>query len=168
MAEGGTAKGMSPDDINIGTFGHHHFRADQKNIITEALESRDIMVIMPTGGGKSLCYQIPAMCDRGLAVVVTPLLSLAQDQVSSLKNRGIHAKCLNSSQDDEEIQVLSNIFLCGSRARCRFNTTHLRQPSACMQFYTFITSNLPLLPSLSRKSCRRWGALMPVESSCCT
>ena len=115
MAEGGTAKGMSPDDINLGTFGHHHFRADQKNIITEALESRDIMVIMPTGGGKSLCYQIPAMCDRGLAVVVTPLLSLAQDQVSSLKNRGIHAKCLNSSQDDEEIQVLSNIFLCGSR-----------------------------------------------------
>ena len=74
MAEGGTAKGMSPDDINLGTFGHHHFRADQKNIITEALESRDIMVIMPTGGGKSLCYQIPAMrprpCGRGYTALV--------------------------------------------------------------------------------------------------
>ena len=114
MAEGGTVKGMSPDDINLKMFGHHRFRAAQKDIIMKALKPRDIMVIMPTGGGKSLCYQIPALCDRGLAVVVTPLLSLAQDQVSSLEKNGINAKYLSSSQDSEEIQVLSNTLLCGS------------------------------------------------------
>jgi ATP-dependent DNA helicase RecQ len=78
-------------------FGYDRFRPDQKNIIQAALENRDLLVIMPTGGGKSLCYQLPALLKKGLTVVVSPLIALMQDQVTALADNGIGATFINST-----------------------------------------------------------------------
>lgn len=80
-------------------FGHQTFRPGQKEVIENAMARRDVFVLMPTGGGKSLCYQLPAWCTPGLAVVVSPLLSLIQDQVQSLNVLGIESVFLSSTQD---------------------------------------------------------------------
>lgn len=86
------------------TFGYQQFRPGQRNIIQASLTGRDCLVVMPTGGGKSLCYQIPAMVRDGLALVVSPLISLMKDQVDQLLANGVAAACLNSAQDREQQQ----------------------------------------------------------------
>ena len=92
-------------------FGHHSFREGQEKIIRKALEGRDVFVLMPTGGGKSLCYQLPAWCAPGLSVVVSPLLSLIQDQVQSMTKLGVESVFLSSAQDWEtqRSQVVAKI-----------------------------------------------------------
>jgi hypothetical protein len=80
-------------------FGHASFRPGQREVIEQAMQGRDVFVLMPTGGGKSLCYQLPAWCTPGLAVVVSPLLSLIQDQVQSLIKLGVDCAFLSGSQD---------------------------------------------------------------------
>jgi ATP-dependent DNA helicase RecQ len=78
-------------------FGYDTFRPGQQQIVEEALENRDLLVIMPTGGGKSLCFQLPALLKPGLTIVVSPLIALMQDQVDGLQDNGIGATFLNSS-----------------------------------------------------------------------
>ncbi|MGG6297941.1 DNA helicase RecQ [Leptolyngbya sp. AN02str] len=78
-------------------FGYEEFRAGQRSIIDAALQQQDQLVIMPTGGGKSLCFQLPALLKPGLTIVVSPLIALMQDQVESLQDNGIAATFLNSS-----------------------------------------------------------------------
>ncbi len=87
-------------------FGYQHFRPLQLEIIEAVAGGKDCLVVMPTGGGKSICYQVPALLQPGLTLVISPLISLMQDQVSALKSNGIAAAFLNSSQSLSEQQAL--------------------------------------------------------------
>jgi ATP-dependent DNA helicase RecQ len=82
-------------------FGYDDFRAGQEEIVTAVLAGEDVFAVMPTGSGKSMCYQLPAIVDGGLTVVVSPLIALMRDQVRQLKAVGIAAATLNSAEDDE-------------------------------------------------------------------
>ena len=83
-------------------FGYDSFRMNQQAAIETVLQGKDALVLMPTGGGKSLCYQIPALMLDGLTVVVSPLIALMKDQVDALKNNGVEAAFLNSTQTAQE------------------------------------------------------------------
>ncbi|GMH94580.1 hypothetical protein TrVE_jg13575 [Triparma verrucosa] len=86
---------------NRSIFGHHNFRPGQDVIVENALSPKDVFVLMPTGGGKSLCYQLPACVDKGCSIIISPLLSLIQDQVSALKLQNVNAEFLSGAQDYE-------------------------------------------------------------------
>ncbi|PZV23617.1 MAG: DNA helicase RecQ [Snowella sp.] len=85
-------------------FGYDQFRPEQRKIIEKALADQDLLVIMPTGGGKSLCFQLPALLKPGLMIVISPLIALMQDQVDALQDNGIGATYLNSSLSFLEVQ----------------------------------------------------------------
>jgi ATP-dependent DNA helicase RecQ len=87
-------------------FGYDTFRAQQEEIIQQVVSGKDVLVLMPTGGGKSVCYQIPALMLDGICIVVSPLISLMKDQVDALKANGIAAAFLNSSQSQDEQQAI--------------------------------------------------------------
>jgi len=96
------------------TFGHAKFRFDQLDIINTVLDGRDVLGVMPTGGGKSVCYQIPALFSEGITLVISPLIALMHDQVISLKENGVKACFLNSNQDFNERRTAEEEILAGS------------------------------------------------------
>ena len=87
----------TPEDILKEYFGHSAFRGRQKELVDALLEGRDVLGVMPTGAGKSVCYQVPALLVPGLTLVISPLISLMKDQVQALEQAGIPAACLNST-----------------------------------------------------------------------
>ncbi len=94
-------------------FGYDAFRGDQEAIVTHVIDGGDALVLMPTGGGKSLCYQVPALVREGTGVVISPLIALMQDQVDALRAVGARAAFLNSTQRPEERQEVERDFLAG-------------------------------------------------------
>jgi ATP-dependent DNA helicase RecQ len=95
------------------TFGYHSFRSAQASVINRLIDGGDALVIMPTGGGKSLCYQIPALVRPGVGIVVSPLIALMQDQVSALLQNGVRAAYLNSSLMPDEARAVERQLLSG-------------------------------------------------------
>ena len=106
--------GKSPEYVLKTVFGYGEFRLLQRQVIENVLNGVDTLAVMPTGGGKSLCYQVPALIFDGLTVVVSPLISLMQDQVASLRNSGVDAVFLNSSVDWEQYRESMNSIRFGS------------------------------------------------------
>ncbi|MBU2969407.1 DNA helicase RecQ [Pseudoalteromonas sp. C2R02] len=103
----------SAKDILKEVFGYDDFRTGQNVVIDAAMQGQDTLVLMPTGGGKSLCYQIPALLMPGLTIVISPLISLMQDQVAQLKAAGVSAAYINQSQSYQEQQEIFQQLYCG-------------------------------------------------------
>ncbi|MDT3357047.1 MAG: RecQ family ATP-dependent DNA helicase [Bacteroidota bacterium] len=99
---------MSAVEILREYWGYDSFRPMQKEIIDAALEDRDVLAILPTGGGKSVCFQVPAMMKDGLALVITPLVALMKDQVQNLKDRGIRAMAIHAGMGRHEVDLALN------------------------------------------------------------
>ena len=100
---------MNAAEILKTYFGYDSFRDGQEDMIRAILSGRDAMAIMPTGAGKSLCYQVPALLLPGVTLVISPLISLMQDQVKSLNEAGIHAAFINSSLTETQISKALNL-----------------------------------------------------------
>jgi ATP-dependent DNA helicase RecQ len=90
-----------PNRIKIlrEVFGYESFRPNQEEVVNAMIAGQHVLAVMPTGAGKSLCYQVPALARGGLAIVVSPLVALMQDQVAALKLAGVAAETINSSLD---------------------------------------------------------------------
>src|SRR5580765_8385533 len=94
-------------------FGHAEFRGPQEAIVSHVAAGGDALVLMPTGGGKSLCYQLPALLREGTALVISPLIALMQDQVAALKQLGVRAAFLNSSLTENQSKETRQAFRVG-------------------------------------------------------
>ena len=119
----------TPQQVLSQVFGYSEFRTGQLDIIEQALSHRDSLVIMPTGGGKSLCFQIPALLMSGLTIVVSPLISLMKDQVDTLQANGVAAAYLNSSQTREESMQVLNAMQYGEIKLIYVAPERILQPS---------------------------------------
>ena len=99
---------MTPFEVLKEYWGYDSFRPMQEEIVYTALEGKDVLAILPTGGGKSVCFQVPAMLREGIAIVVTPLIALMKDQVQNLNDRGIKALCVNAGMGPREVELTLN------------------------------------------------------------
>ena len=110
MGENGSDRAL---EVLNEYWGYDSFRPKQEDIVQTALEGRDVLAILPTGGGKSVCFQVPAMIRPGVAIVVTPLIALMKDQVQNLTDRGIKALCINAGMGRREVDNALNNALYG-------------------------------------------------------
>lgn len=100
--------GNTPLEVLQGYWGYDSFRPMQEDIVRAALDGKDVLAILPTGGGKSVCFQVPALMREGIALVVTPLIALMKDQVQNLAARGIKALCVNAGMSRREVELTLN------------------------------------------------------------
>jgi ATP-dependent DNA helicase RecQ len=108
-----TAPGLSAPEVLHRVFGYDSFRGQQAEIIQQVVGGGDALVLMPTGGGKSLCYQIPALVRPGTGIVISPLIALMQDQVDALSALGVRAAFLNSTQSGDERTRVETAYIAG-------------------------------------------------------
>lgn len=121
---GVNAKMQRAKHVLRDVFGHNAFRPNQERTIMEAFSRRDVFVLMPTGGGKSLCYQLPACVDDGVTIVISPLVSLIQDQVQQLEALDVGVANLNGDQDYQTVQrpIVSELFSNSTRIKMLYVT----------------------------------------------
>ncbi|MCL2736517.1 MAG: DNA helicase RecQ [Propionibacteriaceae bacterium] len=122
------AKYHTAEEALRTVFGFHEFRGHQAEVIAQVIGGGDAVVLMPTGGGKSLCYQIPALVREGTAVVISPLIALMQDQVNALTTLGIAAGYLNSTQSPDQRSQMERAFLAGELDLLYIAPERLSQP----------------------------------------
>jgi ATP-dependent DNA helicase RecQ len=118
-----------PLEVLNRVFGYPAFRGEQREIIDQVCAGGDALVLMPTGGGKSLCYQIPALVRPGVGVVISPLIALMQDQVDALRAVGVRAGFLNSTQFPDERRAVEQAFVSGELDLLYLAPERLRSPS---------------------------------------
>jgi ATP-dependent DNA helicase RecQ len=117
-------------DVLRRTFGYESFRGPQREVVDHVIAGGDALVLMPTGGGKSLCYQIPSLVRPGVGVVISPLIALMQDQVDALRALGVRAGFLNSTQDYDEQRMVQAEFVAGELDLLYLAPERLRAESA--------------------------------------
>ncbi len=108
-----SARQTDASEVLARVFGYESFRGDQHAIVEHVIQGGDALVLMPTGGGKSLCYQVPALVRSGTGIVISPLIALMQDQVDALTELGVRAAFLNSTQDWQDTKDVEQAFLSG-------------------------------------------------------
>lgn len=99
---------QNPLDVLKRVYGYDSFRGQQQAVVEHVVAGGDAVVLFPTGAGKSLCFQLPALCRNGVGIVVSPLIALMRDQVEALKQLGVRAAALNSSLSREEFLAVRN------------------------------------------------------------
>ena len=102
------AQDKDPKEILKKYWGYDSFRFNQEAIISSVLSYKDTIALLPTGAGKSLCYQLPALCKSGVTVVVSPLIALMIDQEKSLKEKGISSRIIYSGLSSQNIEIILN------------------------------------------------------------
>ncbi|MEM1258488.1 MAG: RecQ family ATP-dependent DNA helicase [Bacteroidota bacterium] len=117
-----------PEDILKKYWGFDHFRGSQKKIIASLLDGHDVLALMPTGGGKSICFQVPALINQGICIVVSPLVALIQDQVEALRQKGIKAIALTGGISPYHLDILLDNCIYGNYKFVYLSPERLQQP----------------------------------------
>ncbi|MDD1728893.1 MAG: DNA helicase RecQ [Methanospirillum sp.] len=144
----------SPETVLKRWFGYPSFRPQQGEIIREVINGHDVLAVIATGGGKSVCYQIPALIREGLCIVVSPLIALMKDQVDGLREIGIPAAFMNSTQDGRQKREVEDAIRSGSLRILYVSPERLIQPS----FLKFLGEVHPSLVAVDEAHCiSQWG-----------